>query len=199
MTRKPQRCPRTGVVCTPLISSSIQRLGLSRHANWNYQPIWQHGLWSTKHQGLYARIFSILRWKCSSFQSGSWSRICSILLSSNQITSIQSLFQKRQHCTQQTNPNTIQRLLICNTYLQLVGDVLVGRVEFLNKIFGLFYDDLVRLPIEAIDNRNWVFLPVLHPPGLKSQTLNLIYTAKGITTWRLLLFLMRESLRALMR
>ena len=60
------------------------------------------------------------------------------------------------------------------TYSELIGEVLVSRVDFLDEVFGLFDDDFVRAPIQTVDNRDWVPLSVLNPPRLKSKRLYLI-------------------------
>ncbi len=75
---------------------------------------------------------------------------------------------KSQHCT-----FDLENISVI-TYSELVGEILISGVDFLDEVFGLFNDDFVRAPIQTVDNRDWVSLSVLNPPRLKSKRLYLI-------------------------
>jgi len=60
------------------------------------------------------------------------------------------------------------------TYSELVGEVLVSGIDFLDEVFCLFDDDFMRAPIQTVDYCNRVPLSVLDPPRLKSKRLYLI-------------------------
>lgn len=75
---------------------------------------------------------------------------------------------KSQHYTFYLETNSVL------TYSELVGEILVSGVDFLDEVLSLFDDHFVRAAIQTIDNRDWVPLSVLDPPRLKSKRLYLI-------------------------
>ena len=65
--------------------------------------------------------------------------------------------------------------LYFSTYCELVSLIFIGWIKFFNIVLGLFDDNFVRQSIQAINNRDRVFLFIFNPPWLKPQWLNFIY------------------------
>ena len=60
------------------------------------------------------------------------------------------------------------------TYRELLSVSLVRRVKLFHVVLRVLNDDLMRIAIEVENNANHVLRPVLNPPRLKAQALDLV-------------------------